>query len=97
LGCSIGQIQAHSEGLRLQIVVEANHAFHLVVDFTPVLRDGQGAFFVQASGRLDEDDGFSRRFVPEFNRMFGEGPNGAPHGHKERRAPNPHQGHDAEE
>jgi len=87
LRSAVGQVQTHSDGLGLEIVAQPNHAFHLVVNFTRMLRDGKGALTVQAGGGLDENDGFDRRSVAEFSGVFCEGSDGAPHGHGLRISP----------
>ncbi len=92
LSCSVGQVQANSDGLGFQIVVEANHAFHLVVNLTGVVRDRNRARFMEARCRFDKDDRFDGWRVAKFNRMFCKGPDGAPHGHEPATRPHPIKG-----
>ncbi len=49
--------------------------------------DRYRAVFVKAGSWFHENDGFNRRLIAQFQRMFGKGPDGAPHGHAPCRQP----------
>ena len=78
---TVGQIQTHGNRHRFKVAVDANNAFHLVVDFTGMLANWNRATAVKASRRFDEENRFDGGLVAKFQGVFGEGSDGAPHGH----------------
>ena len=81
LGGTIGEIQAHRNGNRLHRLVQKNDTFHFMVDFPRVIAHGERAVAVEAAVRFDEKNRLHGRRVAEFNGVFCEGSDGAPHRH----------------
>jgi len=78
---SVGEVQTNRNCFRIALMVQSNHEFHFVVDFTWVARYLNRARVLKAVVRLDEKHGVRRLLVTEFHSMFCKRSDGAPQGH----------------
>ena len=83
----VGEVQPHSHSLGLEGFVEADHALNLVVNLAGMRAHWDGTVFVKAGCGFHENNRFNRRLIAQFQRMFGKGSDGAPHGHASCRPP----------
>lgn len=78
---TVGQVQANGDGFGTHALTKSNNTFDLVVHFSWMLADRDGALFEQASGWLDEHNGFNGGLIAQFKSVLCKRPYGAPHGH----------------
>lgn len=57
------------------------------MDLPGMSTDRNGTVFVKAARWFHENNRFNRRLIAQFQRVFGKGPDGAPHGHGSCRQP----------
>ena len=67
---AVGEVQTHCDRYRFEVLIDAHHAFNLVMHFSGMLANGNRPCSVEASRRFDEQNGLNSGLIAEFQSVF---------------------------